>query len=435
MNITIPKITRAKWSSEKAFVLATTAAAVGLGNIWRFPYIVGENGGGAFIIAYLIAILILGIPLMILEISAGRVERGSPVKTFRTIHKKAAWFGWLVVALTLIIMSYYFVITGWSLGYAIDSLSGNVRSFEVFSQTFEPMLYFGLVLLLTAVAVAKGVKLIEALTRMLVPILIVVILALTAYSLTLEGTREAIAFLFTSDFSAFLDPRIWVLAFGQAFFSLAVGQGYLITYGSFLPEHVNVPRAAGTVAVIETCVALIAGLMIFPLVFTFGLNPAQGSELAFTTLPIAFGSIPLGPLLAIVFFWLLFMAAITSCIAGMEVIKTAMYEELHLSNIWATIAAFLLLLPLGILSAISFTPLEFEVLGRPFLEIMDLFAANQVVVFLGIVGGAIISWKVPRHILVNTFSNRYRPMAAHLITFVRYAWLLVLGILLISLLT
>lgn len=434
MKITAPKIVRAKWSSEKAFVFATAAAAVGLGNIWRFPYIVGENGGAAFAIAYLIAVLALGIPLMVLEISAGRIERGSPVKTFRAIHRRAAGFGWLIIALTLIIMSYYLVITGWSMGYAIDSLSGNVRDFSVFTNTFEPLLYFGLVVLITAFVVARGVKLIEISSRLLMPVLITVIVAMTLYSLTLGGAQQAMAFLFEPDFSAFFSPTLWVLAFGQAFFSLAVGQGYLITYGSFLPEHVNIPRAAGSVALIETGVALIAGLMIFPLVFTFGFDPAEGSELVFSILPIAFAEIPFGWLLSIVFFWLLFMAALSSSIAGMEVIKTAMREELRLTNTWATVAAFLPLLPLGLLAAISFTPLEFEVLGRPFLEIMDLFAANQVVVLLGIIGGAITSWLVPRQELINKFSNRYRRPASHLISFVRYIWVGVLVILTISLL-
>ena len=432
MEITAPKITRSKWSSEKAFIYATAAAAVGLGNIWRFPYIVGENGGAAFIIAYLIAVIALGIPLMILEISAGKIERGSPVKTFRAVHRRAGAFGWLIVGLTMMIMSYYLVITGWSMGYAIDSLSGNVRDFAVFTDSLEPLLYFGLVALITAFVVAKGVKLIEVTARLLMPILIVTILGITAYSLTLDGTREAMSFLFDPDFTALTSPALWVLAFGQAFFSLAVGQGYLITYGSFLPDHVNIPRAAGTVAGIETGVALIAGLMIFPFVFTFGLNPAEGSELAFSTLPIAFGEIPLGAIVGAVFFWLLFLAALSSCIAGMEVVKTAMREELRLTHNWATVAAFLPILPLGILAAISFTPVEFQVLGRPFLEVLDIFAANQTVVFLGIVGGALFSWLVPRHEIVNKFKNHHRKLASKTVTFIRYAWIGVLGILLIS---
>lgn len=432
LDIISSRIVRAKWSSEKAFILATAAAAVGLGNVWRFPYIAGENGGAVFIIAYLIAIVTLGIPLMIMEISAGRVERGSPVKTFRSLHPWAGSFGWLVVGLTMLIMSYYLVITGWTMGYAIDSLTGNIKSFGDFTAGFSSIYYFLIVSLITALVVARGVKLIELLSKIMMPLFLLVILFLTGYSLTLSGAGEAISFLFTPDFSSFLSPTLWVLAFGQAFYSLAIGQGYLITYGSFLPEKTNLPRATGAIAGIETTVALIAGLMIFPLVFTFGLQPDQGADLAFTTLPLVFANVPFGTVLAIAFFWLFFLAALSSSIAGMEVVKTTLREELRLTQGWATIAAFLPILPLGILAALSFTPAEFTLFNRPFLEVLDMFAANQVVIILGLLGGAIIAWTIPRHMVVNGFSNRFRPYAAHVITTTKYLWIFVVAVLLLS---
>lgn len=208
-----------------------------------------------------------------------------------------------------------------------------------------------------------------------------------------------------------------------------------MTYGSYLPGHVNIPRATASVAGIETAIALIAGLMIFPIVFTFGLNPGEGTELAFTTLPLAFGSLGGGTVLAAVFFWLFFLAAISSCIASMMVIKAALREELRLTDGWAAIAGFLLLLPLGVLSALSFTPLGFQVLGRPFLEVLDLFTANQVVIISGLAGGAIISWSIPRHAIINLFADKRRAMAAHTILVVRYLWIVVLGVLAVSLFT
>lgn len=434
MKITTPRVTRSRWSSEKAFVLATAAAAVGLGNIWRFPYIAGENGGGSFIFAYLVAVIVIGLPLMLVEVSAGRAEHGGVVKTFRRANKHAAWFGWLVVLLTLLIMSYYFVITGWTLGYAVDASLGAVRSFDEFTSGAAPLLYFGAVTALTALVVFKGVKLIELLSKLMIPILILIVLFMTGYSLTLAGAGEAMAFLFTPDLSALTSPVLWALAFGQAFYSLAIGQGYLMTYGSFSPKKINLPRATGTVAALETGVAIIAGLMIFPIVFTFGLNPAQGTELAFATLPLAFGNISIGPVLAIVFFWLLFLAAISSCIAGMSVVKTAIEEEMRLTRGWATVAAFLALLPLGILSAFSFTPMEFELLGRPFLEVMDIITANQIVIISGLVGGAILSWSVPRHTFVNLFADKRRALASHTIVAARYLWVIVLAILVASVL-
>lgn len=432
LTITAPRITRAKWSSERAFVLATAAAAVGLGNVWRFPYIAGENGGAAFIIAYIIAVLAVGIPLMIMEISAGRIERGSPVKTFRSLFSYGGLFGWLVVGLTMLIMSYYLVITGWTMAYAVDSLTGTVQSFAEFTSGFSSIYYFLAVSLITAVVVARGVSLIETLSKIMMPLFLLIILFLTGYSLFLPGAKEAMTFLFSPDFSSFLSPTLWVLAFGQAFYSLAIGQGYLITYGSFLPEHTNLPRATGSIAGIETAIALIAGLMIFPLVFTFGLQPDQGADLAFSTLPLAFANIPFGAILAVAFFWLFFLAALSSSIAGMQVVKTALREELRLTHTWATVAAFLPILPLGMLAALSFTPAEFTLFNRPFLEVLDMFAANQVVIVLGLVGGAIIAWTIPRHTVINGFSNRFRPYAAHVINTTKYLWVIVALILFLS---
>lgn len=432
MQITVSKVKEVQWSSERAFVLATAAAAVGLGNIWRFPYLAGENGGAAFIIAYIIAVLAVGIPLMIVEISAGRVKRGSPVKTFRGIHKGAAPFGWFVVGLTMLIMSYYLVVTGWTLGYALESLTGSIRPFPEFINSYASLWYFGIVAVITGLIVARGVKIIELLSRVMMPLLLLVILFITGYSLTLPGTPAALSFLFTPDFSSFLSPSLWVLAFGQAFYSLAVGQGYLVTYGSFLPNSINIPRAVGIVAIFETSIALVAGLMIFPFVFTFGLNPGQGSELAFTTLPIAFANIPYGSLFAIGFFWLFFLAAISSCVAGMQVIKTAMREEMKLTHKWATVASFLPILPLGVLAALSFTPAKLTVLGRPVLEVLDMFAANQVVIALGLIGGAIISRNIPTNLILNTFGNKWRRYASHTVFVAKYLWLIVLLLLLVS---
>ncbi len=411
---------RVYWSSEKAFIFATAAAAVGLGNIWRFPYLAGENGGGAFIIAYILAVITMGIPLMILEISAGRAERGSPIRTFRKIMKKAALVGWLVVLLTLIIMSYYLVITGWTLGFAVESIQGELPSFSEFTSGYASLWYFFIVVALTSFVVMRGVKMIEWFAKILMPVLIVVIVLLTIYSLTLEGRGEAMSFLFNPNFSDFLNPTVWLLAFGQAFYSLAVGQGYLITYGSFMKKGTNLPWSAGWVAIIETSIALIAGLMLFPIVFTFGLNPAEGTELAFTTLPYAFSIIPFGPFVAILFFCLFFLAAISSCIAGMQVVKTAIREEFGFSQAKATFASFAPLVPLGTLAALSFTPMEFSMIGRPFLEILDMFAANQIVVTSGIVGGAIISWSISKTDLVEGFGTEWKKLASVTVSVVRY---------------
>ncbi len=411
-----------RWSNETGFVLATAAAAVGLGNLWRFPYVAGENGGAAFVIAYLLAVVVVGIPLMVLEISAGRAERGSPVRTFRSIYKPASVLGWGIVLLTVIIMSYYLVITGWTLGFAVEAVQGNLISFEGFTDGYITLLYFAIVALITGVVVARGVSAIEVLSKFMMPILITIVIILTVNSLTMEGRGEALQFLFNPDFSLWRSPTLWLLAFGQAFYSLAVGQGYLITYGSFLPRTVNLPRASGMVALIETGIAILAGLMMFPIVFSFQeLDPGEGTELAFTTLPLAFEQMGAwGGLLGAVFFVLFFVAAISSCIAGMEVVKNAVKEEFQVSSVVATLISFIPIIPLGILSALSFTPLEVEVLGRPFLDVLDLFAANQIVVTSGILGGAVISWCISREDLINGFGTRWYKLAWWTVTAARY---------------
>jgi neurotransmitter:Na+ symporter, NSS family len=293
-------------------------------------------------------------------------------------------------------------------------------------------MYFAIVLGISAFVSLKGVKLIEATSRFLMPVLLLVILFLAGYGLTLPGSSEAMSFLFSPDFSNFANPVLWALAFGQAFYSLAIGQGYLMTYGSYLPKHINLPRATASVAGIETVIALIAGLMIFPIVFTFGLNPAEGTELAFTTLPLAFGSLAFGSILAVIFFWLFFFAAISSCIASMQVIKTTMREELRISNLRAVVTAVLLLLPFGVLSALSFTPMEIELFGQPFLQFMDMVTANQVVIVSGLLGGAIISWSLPKHSVTKLFARKYKHFAWHVNIATRYLWLVVLLILIAS---
>jgi len=420
------------WSSERAFVLATIAAAVGLGNIWRFPYLAGENGGASFVLAYIIAVILLGMPLMLVELGAGRLWRGGPVRTFRHIVPFGAVVGWLVIALTLIIMSYYLVVTGWTFAYAISSLGGSFKPFNVFLSGYDSLIFFVFVAILTGVAVSVGVRFIEVLSTLLMPFLIFIFIALTIYSVTQPGAGQAFRFLFSPEFSNFLNPSLWFVAFGQAFYSLAVGQGYLITYGSFLPERINLPRSVGAVALIETSFAILAGIMIFPIVFTFGMDPAQGTELAFQTLPRAFELIPLGSVVAVFFFVLFFLAAFSSCVAGVEVAKTAFKEEFNLSSGKATVTAFLIILPLGALAALSFSPLELSLFDRPFLEVLDLFAANQIVVGSGLLGGALISWFVPRNDLTSSFGAPWRRVAWWTITVARYLPIVVVLIVLIT---
>ena len=372
------------------------AAAVGLGNLWRFPYMVGENGGGAFVLAYLLALVVVALPVMMLEVAAGRLAQGSVVGTYRQVNRFGTVYGWLVVLLTTAITSYYLVITGWTLGYAVDAVRFAVVPFEEFTSGYASVWWSLAVGGLATLVLIRGVTAIEALSKVLMPVLFVMIVGLVIYGSTLDGWAQARSFMFDADFSRWASPGLWLFAFGQAFYSLAIGQGYLATYGSFIPRRTHVPRATLVVAGTETTIALLAGWMIFPFVFTFGFEPDAGSQLAFGTLPLVFDEMAAGPYLAIGFFGLFFAAAFSSCLAGMKVVVAAVSEELRLGDFKAVIAVGLLLMVLGIPSALSFSPVELTVAGMPFLDFMDQFGGTNVVVSSGVIGAGLLCWFLPR---------------------------------------
>lgn len=387
---------RAQWSSEPAFVFSMAAAAVGLGNIWRFPYMVGENGGAAFILAYLIALVVVALPVMMLEVAAGRLAEGSAVSTFRQVHRFGAVFGWGVVLLTVLITSYYLVITGWTLGYAVNAFTLNLESFDAFTANYNSVWYFLITTVAALAILYHGVSAIEKLSKVLMPVLLVVIIGLVITASRTEGWSEAREFMFQADFSAFGQTSLWIFAFGQAFYTVAIGQGYLMTYGSYIPKKTHVPRACLVVAGTETAVALLAGWMIFPFVFTHGMDPGEGSQLAFDTLPAVFREMAGGAPLSMLFFGLFFAAAFSSCLAGLKVISAAVEDEIGLSHLRGVLAVGVLMLFLGMPSALSFTPVELEVAGMPFLDFMDQFGGTNVVIASGVLGAGLLCWLLPR---------------------------------------
>ncbi|MFW6094494.1 MAG: sodium-dependent transporter [Pseudomonadota bacterium] len=386
---------RKQWSSEPAFVASMAAAAVGLGNLWRFPYIMGENGGGAFVVAYLIALVVVVMPIMILEVAAGRLSKGSAVATYRQVNRFGTAYGWFVVVVTMVITSYYLVITGWTLGYAVDAVRGELRVFDAFSAGFNSLWYFIAVAVLAALVLMRDVEAIEKLSKLLMPVLVGVVILLVYRASSTPGWSDAAAFFFRVDFSRLLDGNLWGFAFGQAFYTLAIGQGYLVTYGSFIPRKTHVPRACITVAVVETSVALLAGWMIFPFVFTFGMEPGQGPALAFETMPRVFGQMSGGALLAALFFCLFFAAAFSSSLAGLKVMIAAVAEEFRLRNGHAVLLVTVVMLVLGTASALSFTPLDWRIAGEPVLDAVDRVAGGDVIIFSGITGAALLCWFIP----------------------------------------
>lgn len=387
---------RQQWSSERGFVFSMAAAAVGLGNLWRFPYMLGENGGAPFIVAYLAALAVIAFPIMMLEVGAGRLAQGSAVATFRQVHRYGAVYGWAVVILTVMITSYYLVITGWTLGFAVDAATVSVGEFDEFTSGYNSVWFFLIVTAAATAVLIKGVSALERFSRMLMPVLLLVVIVLVVIATQVEGFGEARRFMLQADFSRLLSGTVWVFAFGQAFYTLAIGQGYLVTYGSYIPKRTHVPRACMAVMGTETMVALLAGWMIFPYVFTHGLQPDEGTQLAFSALPRAFDQMAGGAGLAVLFFFLFFAAAFSSSLAGLKVIIAAVAEEFRMPHVRAVIAVAVLLVFLGLPSALSYTPLDLTFDGRPFLDSVDQLVGTNLVIASGVIGAGLFCWLVPR---------------------------------------
>lgn len=387
---------RAQWSSEPAFVFSMAAAAVGLGNLWRFPYMVGQHGGAAFILAYLLALIIICLPIMYLEVAAGRLAQGNTVHTYRQVNRFGVWYGWFVVGLTFLITSYYLVITGWTLGYAVDAVRDDLRVFESFSDGYASVFYFLAILVLASLVLWRGLHALERFSKLLMPVLLIVMIGLVVLASRMDGWEEAKQFLLYADFSAWRNPELWVMAFGQGFYTLALGQGYLVTYGSYIPRKAHVPRACLVVGVTETSIALLAGWMIFPFVFSFGMDPGEGSQLAFSTLPRVFESLEQGYLVAIMFFGLFFLAAFSSSLAGLKVVLSAVSEEFKLSTMRSIALVAGAILVVGMPSALSFSPLSLTIGGEPVLDWIDQAVGGRTVLASGIFGAAFFCWFVER---------------------------------------
>jgi NSS family neurotransmitter:Na+ symporter len=388
---------RPVWTSRRAYILASIAGVVGLGNLWRFPYMAGQNGGGTFVLAYAICILALGIPLYVLEASAGKLANRGPVGLFREINPRwGPWFGWFLVIMTVAIMSYYLVVSGWTLGYAVDAIRVDLKPFEEFTAGFASLWFFLITSALTFLVLLRGIRGLEQMSKILLPLLVLIVGGLAIYAQTLPGGSQARDFYFSFDLVKFLEPRTWQMAAGQAFYSLAIGQGFLITYGSYSPRDFNILKSSAAVALTNSVISITAGLMVFPIVFTFGIAPDAGSQLSFTAFPNIFSQLPAGQFIGIAFYALLFVAAFTSCVGGMAVALAPVRDEFHMTRRQAALVVVAITTALGIPSALSFTPFGLSIGGKPFLEVIDQLVGSGIVVVAGIAGATLISWILPR---------------------------------------
>lgn len=386
-------VQRDGFSSKLGIIAAAAGSAIGLGNIWKFPYITGVFGGAAFILVYLICIAMIGLPVMLSEFLIGRRAQRNAIGSFKQLKPNTPWFmtGWMGFLSAFMILSFYGVVAGWCLDYivkaAMNSFSGMSpddigNTFGgLISSTWTPIIWQLIFMALTAGVLMGGVKDgIEKYAKILMPLLLVIIVVLDIRAITLPGASEGIAFLLKPDFSKLSGAAV-LSALGHAFFSLSLGMGTMITYGSYIGKKENLAETALQVTIADTAIALLAGLAIFPAVFAFGIEPAAGPGLVFVTLPNVFNQMPGGYFFGILFFVLLTVAALTSSISILEVVVAYFTEDLKMNRHKATVIATVAISVVGIFCSLSMGPMagvKFPIIGGSvnFFDWLDWISAN-----------------------------------------------------------
>jgi len=393
---------RGQWSSKIGFILAAAGSAVGLGNLWRFPYTAGQHGGGAFVLVYLFFVLLIGSTLMLGELIIGRHTQLNPVGAYRKLRKNWAWVGGIGVLAPFLILSFYSVIGGWVLNYVIKSVTGafvaDANMADMFlnfiTNPLEPLIFHGIFALLTLIIVMGGISDgIEKSSKFMMPALFVMIILVAIRSVTLPGALEGIEFFLKPDFSK-INGQVILAALGQVFFSLSLGMGIIMTYGSYLDKEQDLPQSSFIIPLIDTAIALLAGLAILPAVFALGFSPDQGPSLLFITLPAVFAKMPFGSFFALLFFLLVFFAALTSSISLLETCASYVVDEFKWNrkktSLLLGISVFLLGIPSslgqGVLSHVKL------IKGMDILDSIDFLATNIMLPISGFLLCIFIGW-------------------------------------------
>ena len=394
------KQNRGQWGSTLGFILAASGSAVGLGNIWRFPYKTGENGGAAFVLLYLTCIFLVCLPYLFGELILGRFSQKNPVGAIASIRQHSPWqlVGGLGVLTGVFILSYYAVIAGWTFGYIFKGVIAPAMPFESFiaSSVIEVGL-FALFLVLTMAVVLGGIEHgIERWSKILMPLLLVLMILVIVRGITLPGAGAGLEFFLKPDFSK-VTMKTVIEALGQAFFSLSLGMGAMVTYGSYLPKDANLRVCGGSVALFDTMIAIAAGFMIFPALFAMGADPAEGPALLFVVMPKIFAAMPLGGIVAVLFFVLMSVAALTSTVSLLEVVVSYFVDERHWSRRRSVLVVggftFLVGLPSAMSSGTSPTLTNMEAFGQTgFLAIMDFIWGNLSLAIGGLLLSIFIGW-------------------------------------------
>ncbi|MCR5361451.1 MAG: sodium-dependent transporter [Bacteroidales bacterium] len=398
---------RAVFVTRFGGVLAAVGSAVGLGNVWRFPYETGAHGGAAFLLVYLSCALLLGVPLLLGELALGYVSHKNPTGTYRSLAPGTKWhyLGYAGAICMVLIVAFYSVVGGWTLCYAASSLMGNVPDFADFSSgVWAPLAWMTLFFVVNAVILLGGVaKGIERASNFLMPLLFLMLVVLCVRSLSLPNAVEGLRFLFKPDFSK-IDGSVVVSAMGQSFFSISVGIGCLLTYGSYLPRTAKIGKSALAIALLDTGIALLAGIIIFPACFAYGVQPDAGPGLAFITLPNVFMQMSGGMIWCFCFFLLLAVAAVTSSLSLLETPTAILQEEFGMGRRRAVIVASCLGWVLSVLCAMSFCPQFSDALsfgGMSVFDIFDKFTANIIMPCSSFLMAVFIGWKLDKRVFAD----------------------------------
>lgn len=412
------KITRDSFTSKLGILAAAAGSAIGLGNIWRFPYITGVNGGAAFLVVYLACIVVIGLPVMLSEFLLGRNTQKNAIGSFRKLSPGSPWViaGWLGVSAAFIILSFYAVIAGWALDYIAKSALNVFAAkspeqleglfVNLISSPVKPIIWQLVFMGITAFIVATGIKGgIEKYSKILMPLLLVIIIILDIRAVTLPGASEGLKFLFKPDFSALKWSSV-LEALGHAFFSLSLGMAIMITYGSYIGKNENLGKTALHVSIADTVIALLAGVAIFPAVFAFGIDPGQGPGLVFITLPNVFQKMVGGPIFATLFFVLLSVAALTSTISIMEAVVAYVSEEFNLCRKKATLVVSVMISILGVFASLSNGVLsKYSFFGKNLFDFLDYITANYFLTIGALIICLFVGWKLDRKIIEDEITN------------------------------
>lgn len=412
---------RASFGGKLSAILVAAGSAIGLGALWRFPYIAGKHGGAAFLLVFLLSILVVGIPAMLAEFAVGRKTRKNAVGAFRTLSKRWSWLGYSGILGALLISGYYYLIAGWSLEYFVNSMSGTLYSssasfkeqFDTFQGSWRPLVYGVVFILMTHFIVSRGVeKGIEKASKIMMPMLFVILIVMAVRVAFMPGAAEGYRFFLSCDFAEAFKAETIMMAIGQAFFSLSVGMGCMVTYASYFKDDNNLMTTSMNVSLLTLLVSVLAGLVIFPAVFSAGLEPTEGPSLVFVTLPEIFNGMPFASLWSLIFFLLVILASLTSTISFHEVLTAYFVEEFKVTR--KTGAAITTIISI-VLSAITYG----EIFGVDYFGIFDYVTANALMPLGAMFTCVMVMWFMKKDFMKNELTN-YGMLNSRTATFVMF---------------